>query len=480
VTLSGPVDSRDSYTISQMIKTQKLWKSFFLGLVPISSGTAIDLHILLMNYLESVGLTDAICSKQLVGFCSDGASTMIGNYRGVATLLKEKFPRVQSFHCMAHRLELAIKNAVDSVNGVYHFKIFIDSLYKFYSLSPKNQRELASIAADTNTVLLKINKIFEVRWAFSSFLSMKALLRDYCALYAHLLRLSENGDRWTKEASKCKGLANKMSSWIFVSQLCMLKDSLRTLKQLSLFFQSNDANLVSATMKIAQAKASLLAMKDFPGKSLKNMWDMCDSTGSFKGVLLKRTDTDFANFTSLRSQFYQCLLDNIAERFPCTETLKLANVLNPTSWPTDDLQKTLYGCREVAALCKQLCFSSIASVEILSDFATFKDNLKVGMHLKQLLTKLSIYPISSADCERGFSSMNLQHTDTRNRLKTETVSALLMIAANGPAVQFFKCHEYVLSWFKKGRHGANDKQTGKKRNVDELRPRYKLFAMIKD
>ena len=43
-------------------------QSFFLGLVPITSGTAIDLHILLMNYLESVGLTDAICSKQLVGF----------------------------------------------------------------------------------------------------------------------------------------------------------------------------------------------------------------------------------------------------------------------------------------------------------------------------------------------------------------------------------------------------------------------------
>jgi hypothetical protein len=53
------------------------------------------------------------------------------------------------------------------------------------------------------------------------------------------------------------------------------------------FFQSNDANLVSAIIKIAQAKASLLAMKDFPGKSLKNMWDMCDSTGSFKSILLK-------------------------------------------------------------------------------------------------------------------------------------------------------------------------------------------------
>ena len=112
-----------------------------------------------MNYLESVGLTDAICSKQLVGFCSDGASTMIGNYRGVATLLRGKMSKCsKGFNCMAHRLELAIKNAVDSVNGVSHFKIFIDSLYTFYSLSPKNQRELASIAAVTNTVLLKIKK----------------------------------------------------------------------------------------------------------------------------------------------------------------------------------------------------------------------------------------------------------------------------------------------------------------------------------
>jgi len=257
----------------------------------------------------------------------------------------------------------------------------------------------------------------------------------------------------------------------------MLKDSLRTLKQLSLFFQSNDANLVNATIKITQAKAAILAMKDFPGKSLRNMWDICESTGSFKGVVLKRTDDDFSNFSSLRNQFYQCLLDNITERFPCTETLKLANVLNPASWPTDDLERTLYGCREVATLCKQLSFPSTACVETLSDFATYKGNLKVGFHLKQLLTKLSIYPISSADCERGFSAMNLQHTDVRNRLKTETVSALLMIAVNGPAVQFFKCHDYVLSWLKKGRHGANDKPSGKKSVPDQLRSRYKLFSV---
>ena len=33
---------------------------------------------------------------------------------------------VHTFHCMAHRLELAVKNTVDTVNAVSHFRIFVD------------------------------------------------------------------------------------------------------------------------------------------------------------------------------------------------------------------------------------------------------------------------------------------------------------------------------------------------------------------
>ncbi len=41
-------------------------------------------------------------------------------------------------NCIAHRLELSVKNAVDYVNGVSHFRSLIDELYKVYRLSPKN------------------------------------------------------------------------------------------------------------------------------------------------------------------------------------------------------------------------------------------------------------------------------------------------------------------------------------------------------
>src|SRR5438552_273169 len=105
---------------------------------------------------------------QLIGFCSDGASCMIGQFQGVAKLLRDKNPHIKSFHCMAHRLELAVKDAVRSVNFISHFSIFIDALYKMYSLSPKNQRELETITCKLCVQLLKIKKVFDIRWVFSS------------------------------------------------------------------------------------------------------------------------------------------------------------------------------------------------------------------------------------------------------------------------------------------------------------------------
>jgi hypothetical protein len=43
-----------------------------------------------------------------VGFGSDGCSTMLGPKSGVAVRLKEFSPCLVSFHCPAHRLQLAI------------------------------------------------------------------------------------------------------------------------------------------------------------------------------------------------------------------------------------------------------------------------------------------------------------------------------------------------------------------------------------
>ena len=77
---------------------------YFLGLLPLADASATGLESILTDYLVSIGLTEDVLRKQFVGLYSDGASCMIGQYRGVATLLKAKFLLVESFHCIAHRI----------------------------------------------------------------------------------------------------------------------------------------------------------------------------------------------------------------------------------------------------------------------------------------------------------------------------------------------------------------------------------------
>ena len=178
---------------------------------------------------------------------------------------------------------------------------------------------------------------------------------------------------------------------------------------------------------------------------------------------------------SFRLQFFQALYDHIGQRFPCTDLLAAARVLKQSQWPEDPLKRSLYGEADVASLCKAFDIDSKLSAKIVLDFAIYKQNKVVGKKLMILLNLLSVLPISSADCERGFSQMNLYHTSERNRLLTETVADLLMIGVNGPPTTHWNATPYVISWLKSGRHGALDKATGVKKTVVVVPVSAKIF-----
>lgn len=60
---------------------------------------------------------------------SDGASVMLGKNSGVATRLTAKYPNLFTWHCMSHKLELAVSDVVDEVHAINHFKTFMDKMH---------------------------------------------------------------------------------------------------------------------------------------------------------------------------------------------------------------------------------------------------------------------------------------------------------------------------------------------------------------
>ena len=102
--------------------------------------------------------------------------------------------------------------------------------------------------------------------------------------------------------------------------------------------------------------------------------------------------------------------------------------------------------------------------------------IMVGKDFKMLIDLLAVLPISSAECEHGFSQMNLIHTSARNRLLCSTVSDLMMVCINGPPLQSWNATKYVVRWLKSGRHGALDKATGVPKNTTDAPKSTLLFA----
>ena len=82
--------------------------NFPLDLVELKSLCAFHIADKIVDCLLKNGYSIELFQEEIIGFCSDGASVMLGTKSGVGKLLKDKFPDVILWYCLDHRLELAV------------------------------------------------------------------------------------------------------------------------------------------------------------------------------------------------------------------------------------------------------------------------------------------------------------------------------------------------------------------------------------
>ena len=129
--------------------------TFPLDLVELESLCASHIADKIVDCLLKNGYSIELLQEVIIGFCSDGASVMLGTKSGVGKLLKDKFPDIILWHCLNHRLELAVGIALEIIGGTNDFQSFLEHLYSLYSQSPKNKRELDQCSHDLQTTLKK-------------------------------------------------------------------------------------------------------------------------------------------------------------------------------------------------------------------------------------------------------------------------------------------------------------------------------------
>ena len=64
----------------------------------------------------------------------------------------------------------------------------------------------------------------------------------------------------------------------------------------------------------------------------------------------------------------------------------------------------------------------------------------------KLITLALTLPVSSVECERGFSKQNLIKTKIRAKLKTENVLTLMKMSLDNPKIEKFNFHRAFVVW----------------------------------
>ena len=381
---------------------------------------------------------------------------------------------------MAHKLELAVHDVLKLVTELGHLQIFTDALYSHFSRSPKNQAQLKTVAEELHVHLLKVSRTFDIRWVASSYRSVHAIWESYQALVNHLHLSSTDGSRNARESAKCAGLHRKLVQWFFVAELATVHDALETLRSLSLFLQKRQISVPTADAHIQSTTKTLAAMKDGNGVSLLEFSEVFDRSGTFHDVLLSTpSDADRQRFATFKAKFFQGLVDNLSGRLSCADpVLQNAKVLQKANWPEAEDSRILFGDREIIELMKLLKMDSRHTSSVVHQFRMLKDGHESEneSEFAELNRRLTVLPLSSAECERGFSCMNLTHTPLRNSLDVSSLRQLLFVKLNGPPLQQFQAERYATLWLKEGHHSADDRASGRTaRNDSKLQHHQKIF-----
>ena len=130
-------------------------------------------------------------SQNMVALSCDGASVMMGSKAGVGALLRAEQPSLLSIHCMAHRLELALKDSTKKMK-LYDktVNVLAMGIYYFYHNSGLNRsmlvRSYNATIGDKKDELLVPTRVGGTRWIGHTLRALVNLTTSYKYIVQHL------------------------------------------------------------------------------------------------------------------------------------------------------------------------------------------------------------------------------------------------------------------------------------------------------
>ena len=326
--------------------------------------------------------------------------------------------------------------------------------------------DLQEVLADDQ---VRLTQAKDVRW-----LSYNAAVRALRRTYSSVIRSLESEANERRDA-QALGLLTFCRKFKFVATLLLFCDALPPLARLSKSFQKANLAFGDVKLLVDGTKAAIAALQAHRGSQLSKLEDAIMDYADL-GVE-QPTERQLQSFAdSIEKPFLANIITNLEERFPNTDIISNFAVFSGTSLDEEGYSAG-YGVDNIEELAAHFCPIIVNQEDTLSEWnlwkmvvkGTLKDkscqevlqllisssNAILYPNLAALASVALVLPMSTVDCERGFSALGRIKTKLRNRLLEATLNQLLFVAVEGPPLAEFNFDEAVTLWAGKKRRRLN-------------------------
>ncbi|CAI7803344.1 unnamed protein product, partial [Closterium sp. NIES-53] len=377
----------------------------FFTLLTVEGRDAGSLFEVLLNHLRSA----AVDVSKIVGISTDGASVMTGKENGLVAHLRKHVPHLFSCHCIAHHEALAVKDAAESnedLGMVDKVVRTVATLLGNSSVWSQRFKYLQRVIYQTN---LEVQGIHTVRW-----LSRGDAVRRLCKVLDACIVLLWEHNHKAYEIVTC---------YKFQFSLFFLADILADMNDLNRCFQRRE------------------------GRPINHLYTMHER--KLKG---HKQGSTYADCVKLCRQFARDCVDNLNEWLDDLGKLGPTKLFRAGKWPKIKAQREKK-CKEWLHGCSRLFRNKLPGFDLKAaerELPTFcvimeshheMESFAQGLHnflgsvdskrwpnLLLLWQALAVLPLSTVECERGFSRQNIIKSWVRGALCNARLGELMQIS----------------------------------------------------
>ena len=304
--------------------------------------------------------------KKVVAFGADGASVNLGKKAGVTALIRKDIPYLIDFHCLPHRLDLALLEMQRSCKMVEEVYDMLNLVWKTYHYCAKSTRDLKALAGELGVNVLKPTQVSGTRWLPHVSRALKVIIKpgdsktpndttgQYALVLYHMDQLSATSNN-ADIKGRAKYVTKRMRDVQFAAFCHFLADMFTILGRLSLKMQSDGLLLPSAVSQLNETIAEISCLKDrhVPKGHFQQFEDALCKSGDegsreFQGIQLqgslkgreKRSSTG-PSFSSEVNKAVDLCVEGLKERFGLLMNMPSSSIKHSSYGPANVVQDLL-------------------------------------------------------------------------------------------------------------------------------------------